>query len=656
LFLFCLVLVFPTYANKGIDWVNNSANLGLPRLPEAGFNLGLDLQGGAHLVYQADVSSVAGNERADSVEGVRDVIERRVRGGLGVAEPLVQTTKVGEDYRIIVELPGVQDVNEAISMIGETPVLEFKEVNDIPPRDLTEEEQQQLDDYNKRAQEKIDEAKQKIKSGSVFSEVVQEYSEDEKSKVNEGSMGFITANLFPEIYTWAEDKEDGFIGPEPVATDGGLNILQKLSERDGEVEINASHLLLCYRGATGCDEPLYSKREAKERIEQIKAEATPENFVDFIKEYSTEPGAAEREGDLGWFGRGMMVVEFEEAVFNMPTGAISDVVETEFGYHLIYKKEERVQKEYEVARVFVATMEATDILPPTEEWKDTELGGKQLERAEVTENMQTGEIQVSLNFDSEGADLFAEITERNVGQPVAIFLDGSPISVPVVNEPILSGSAVITGNFNLEEARLLSRRLNSGALPVPIELISQQKVDATLGAASLAKSFKAGLIGLILVVLFMILFYRLPGLLATVSLTIYISLVLGLFKLVGVTLTLSGIAGFILSVGMAVDANVLVFERLKEELRDGKSLKVAAEEAFSRAWTSIRDGNITTLISCAILIWFGTGFIQGFAVTLGIGVLISMLTAFVITRTIIRFVFGWFKEEGGFLFLGSKKK
>ena len=656
LFLFCLIVTFPGKTNQGIDWVNNSVNLGIPRLPEAGFNLGLDLQGGAHLVYQADVAGLKDSERADSVEGVRDVIERRVRGGLGVSEPLVQTTKVGEDYRIIVELPGVADVNQAISMIGETPVLEFKEANNTPARDLTVEEQKELDNFNNTATKKINEALTKLKNGADFGALATEYSEDERSKVNEGNLGFINETLYPEIYEWAQNHQNGEYTAEPLESFTGLNLVKKISERDGAKQVQASHLLICYRGSTGCDEPLYSKKEAKERIEKIKAEATPENFADFVKQYTTEPGGADREGDLGWFGEGQMVKEFESAVFAMATGTISEVVETEFGYHLIYKTDERITKEYEVARIFVNTKKATDILPPAEEWKSTDLSGKQLERAEVTENMQTGEIQVSLKFDSEGAGLFADITGRNVGKPVAIFLDGTPISIPVVNEAILSGSAVISGNFDLTEAKLLSRRLNSGALPVPIELISQQKVDATLGAESLVKSFKAGIVGLILVALYMISFYRLPGLLSVISLIIYSALVLAIFKLTGATLTLSGIAGFILSIGMAVDANVLVFERLKEELQEGKSLKTGMEEAFIRAWSSIRDGNVTTLISCAILVWFGTGFIQGFAITLAIGVLVSMFTAVVITRAIMRLVLGWFKEDGNILFLGSKKK
>ena len=181
LLLVCLVIVFPGYANAGINWVNGKTNIGLPNLPAAGFNLGLDLQGGAHLIYEAKIDNIAPNDRADSVEGVRDVIERRVRGGLGVSEPLVQTTRVGETYRVIVELPGVKDVNQAIAMIGGTPVLEFKEENDEPQRDLTTDEQKQLTDFNNAAKKKADEALGAVKSGD-FGEAVLKYSEDDNSK------------------------------------------------------------------------------------------------------------------------------------------------------------------------------------------------------------------------------------------------------------------------------------------------------------------------------------------------------------------------------------------------------------------------------------------------------------------------------------------
>ncbi|MBT7929685.1 SecD/SecF family protein translocase subunit, partial [Candidatus Peregrinibacteria bacterium] len=202
---------------------------------------------------------------------------------------------------------------------------------------------------------------------------------------------------------------------------------------------------------------------------------------------------------------------------------------------------------------------------------------------------------------------------------------------------------------------LLSQRLNAGALPVPVNLVSQQTVGATLGASSLNASIKAGIVGILLVMLFMTLFYRLPGLISVIALTIYISLTLAVMKLIGVTLTLAGIAGFILSIGMAVDANVLIFERLKEELQDGKSLKSAVEEGFLRAWTSIRDGNVSTLITCVLLMFFGSSFVKGFAITLGIGVLLSLFSAITVTRMMLRFVVPWFKEHGNLFFLGAKK-
>jgi len=186
-------------------------------------------------------------------------------------------------------------------------------------------------------------------------------------------------------------------------------------------------------------------------------------------------------------------------------------------------------------------------------------------------------------------------------------------------------------------------------------LISQQSVGATLGAESLTKSLKAGLVGTFIVVIFMILYYRLPGLLAAIALLVYAVLTMAISKLIGVTLTLSGIAGVIMSIGMAVDANVLIFERMKEELRLGKSLKAATEEGFLRAWPSIRDSNLSTLITCVMLIWFGTSFVQGFAVTLTVGILVSMFTAITITRTMMRFIVPWFAEKANWLFLGHQK-
>ncbi len=656
LMVFCGLVVAPTYANKGIDYINSKVNLGLPRLSDKGFNLGLDLQGGAHLVYQANTTNIPDADRADAVEGVRDVIERRVRGGLGVSEPLVQTTMVGQDYRIIVELPGVANVKTAIQMIGETPVLAFKEQNDEPPRDLTKDEQKQLDDFNKSADVKAQTVLQEIKNGADFAATVAKYSDDDKTKTTGGDLGFITDKLYPEIYNWAKDHKDGEVSSQVIKSFDGLNIVKRVAEKQGDKEVSAAHILICYKGATSCDNGQYTKDEAKAKIEEIKKQATAANFATLAKQYSTEPAAKTSGGDLGTFGKGQMVPEFEKAVWDMPVGQISDVVETQFGYHIILKKGEDFAKLYQVSRVFVKTEQKADIVPPSDQWKDTGLSGKQLKRAEVTEDSRTGQVQVSLNFDDAGTKLFADITGRNVGKPVAIYLDGQPISIPRVNEAITSGSAVISGGFTLTEAKQLAQRLNSGALPVPVELISQQAVDATLGVDSLTKSFHAGLIGLLGVMIFMIIYYRLPGLLSVFSLVVYAALSMATFKLLGVTMTLSGIAGFILSIGMAVDTNVLVFERLKEELRSGKSLHSASEESFRRSWPSIRDGHISTLVTCVFLVWFGTGFVQGFAVTLAIGVLFSLFTAIVATRAVSRLVFKWFPENGNYLFLGYTKK
>lgn len=274
-------------------------------------------------------------------------------------------------------------------------------------------------------------------------------------------------------------------------------------------------------------------------------------------------------------------------------------------------------------------------------FKPTGLSGKHLKKSEIIFDPQTNTPEISLQFNEEGAELFAAITKRNVGKAVAIFLDGSPISAPVVNQEITSGEAVITGQFTIAEAKELRERLNSGALPVPIKLIAQQNVGPSLGQESLHKSIVAGLIGFAAVALFMIFYYRVPGLFAVLALGIYVALALMIFKLVGVTLTLAGITGFILSVGMAVDANILVFERLKEEMRHPRPLGATLDEAFRRAWNAIRDSNVSTLITVFILAYFGTSLIRGFAVTLGIGIFVSMFTALTVTRTLLRLFYSF---------------
>ncbi|MBU0660846.1 protein translocase subunit SecD [Patescibacteria group bacterium] len=651
-----LAFIFPTQLNKAIDGVNNTVALGIPRLPEQGFLLGLDLQGGAHLMYQADVSNIPTDNQGEAVDGVRDVIERRINA-LGVSESNIQVAKVGNDYRLNIEMPGIDDVSTAINLIGETPILAFKEENLDPPRTLTAEEAEQIETYNNEMSERALAAKTALEAGTDMASVASEYSQDPSSKDNGGSFGFINKNTQygPEVYNWASTHTDGDIS-DVIETSYGYFTLVRGVEQEGEPEVSASHILICYLGATQCNEPKYTKEEALAKAQEIFDMANADNFADLAAEHSTDLANKDNGGDLGAFTRSMMVPAFSDAAFNANVGEIIAPVETDFGYHVIYKTDEGILPEYDVSGVFIAKLQERDILGPQDEWKNTGLSGKQLDRAEVVTDSQTGSVQVSLQFDQEGKELFSELTEKNIGKPIAIFLDGNPISVPTVQSVITGGQAVITGDFTITEARELSQRLNTGALPVPIELISQQSIGATLGAESLAKGLTAGIIGIILVMIFMVGYYRLPGVLSVLSLSIYIIFTLAIFKLIHVTLTLAGIAGFILSIGMAVDANVLIFERLKEELQDGKSLKAAVEEGFIRAWTSIRDGNASTLITCLLLIWFGSSFVQGFAATLAIGILLSMFTAITITRFMLRYVVPWFPSHGNKLFLGYSSK
>ncbi|MFH0818964.1 MAG: protein translocase subunit SecD [Patescibacteria group bacterium] len=488
-------------------------------------HLGLDLQGGTSLVYEADLSQVDSAEQEEAMNGVRDVIERRINA-FGVSEPNIQTNQVGEHWRVIIELPGITDINEAVKQIGETPLLQFKEEGEIT--------QEQTDIIN------------------------------------------------------------------------SLNVQNK---------VKAEELL-------------------------ATALKTETDFSQLAKDNSQDPGSKDNDGDLGYFSKGDMVAEFDDVVFNKAeVGQVyPKLVETDYGWHIIKLTDKRTNSttnelEAEASHILIPKL-TTDAFGTN--YIETELTGKQLKRADVIFDNQTNLPQVALEFDAEGKTLFADITSRNVDKTVAIYLDGSAISTPVVDEAITDGLAVISGDFTLDEAKTLVIRLNSGALPVPIELINQRNIGPTLGQASIENSLLAAIIGLIILSIFMIVYYRLPGFMAVISLFIYGLIVLAIFKLWPITLTLSGIAGFILSIGMAVDANVLIFERMREEIRFGKPLASSIDDGFNRAWPSIRDSNISSLITCIILYWVGTSIVKGFAVTLTIGILISMFSAIIITKNLLK--------------------
>lgn len=271
-----------------------------------------------------------------------------------------------------------------------------------------------------------------------------------------------------------------------------------------------------------------------------------------------------------------------------------------------------------------------------EPFEPTKLTGQYLKKATLVFDQNTYQAEVALEFNDEGAKIFEEITTRNVGKQLAIYIDNSIISAPRVNEPISGGKAQITGQFTTEEAKELARNLNAGALPVPILLISQNTIGPTLGFESLQKSLKAGIWGFLAVVLFILLVFRFSGLWAGLALLIYCGILISLLKLIPVTLTLAGIGGAILSVGMAVDANVLIFSRMKEERQKGEPFSRALEIGYQRAWPSIRDSNITTILIALIMFAFGTSFVKGFALTLSIGVLVSMFSALFVTKTFLR--------------------
>jgi len=517
-------------------------------------NLGLDLQGGIHLIYKADVSGVESGKVQDALDGLHDVIERRVNA-FGVAEPLIENSKSGDEHRLIVELAGIKDIEGAKEMIKETPFLEFK---------------------------KIAEQEQPVEQPQL--------SEEDK-KYNEAQ-----------------------------------------------------------------------KQKAEDLLKQIQNGA---DFSELAKQNSEDPGSKDSGGDLGWVKKGTFVPEFDKILFDsgLKTGEVyPQIVESQFGYHIIKKLEERGEgdsKEVHSQHILIAKKTPPPAEQAAPKFIETGLTGKNLKRADVQFMSQSGKPEVGIEFDGEGAKTFAQLTKENIGKQIAIFLDGRVISAPTVQAEITDGKAVITGSFSLDEAKKLAQRLNEGALPVPITLIGQQSVEASLGKISLDKSLKAGLIGIILVMIFMILYYRFLGFVASVALVIYTSIMVAIFKLSSqtpwsITLTLAGIAGFILSVGMAVDANILIFERTKEEIRKGRSLKGAIDEGFRRAWPSIRDSNISTMITSLILIWFGTGFVKGFAITLLLGVLVSMFTAIILVRTVLTAIIGdWAEGKKGMILINT---
>ena len=652
LFLVAGSIAYPTPINWVLNHASKIVGTTLPTI-KTPFVLGLDLEGGTRLEYQADLAKVATPDQRDAMNGVRDVIERRVNS-MGVSEPLVQTTQAGSAWRVIVELAGVKDVNQAVKMIGATPILEFKTKDSALARELTADEQKQITTQNQQAHDRaaaiLADAQ---KPGADFATLA---AQSDVASSTRGDIGYLLATstdpvshevsaLLPvteysDVYKAVSQLPTGTVFSQVIQRDHSFAVA-KVTESvpTGAQEHHLSHILISYKDASAASGlSTLTRAEALAKINDLKKQVTTANFAEMAKKYSQEPSAAQTGGDLDWVIPGETVKEFETPAFAQATGTISDVVETPFGFHLIYSMDVRAQKNVRVSLIELNRMVKTDIVKPSDGWADTKLTGKQLQSAKLEFDPQTHGVQVALQFDDEGTKLFADMTRTNLGKPIAIFLDGQSISEPVVQSEIIGGRAVITGSYTVQEAKVLAQRLQAGALPVPIHLIAQQTVGPTLGADSLYRSLRAGLAGFILVAIFMILLYRIPGIVSIVALVLYAAMTAAIFKLIPVTMTLAGIAGFILSMGIAVDANVLAFERLKEEWKTGKTMHDAFEESFRRAWPSIRDGHVTVLISAVVLYGFSSSIIRGFALTLGIGTLLSLFTAVVSTRTMMRFL------------------
>ncbi|MEQ1849276.1 MAG: protein translocase subunit SecD [Candidatus Peribacteraceae bacterium] len=457
---------------------------------------------------------------------------------------------------------------------------------------------------------------------------------------------------------------------ETKADDGAPALVYIAGKTESVRKMGASHILVQYQGAERADPTVTrTKAEAQTRANELKAQLDAGTaFATLARAESDGPSKA-KAGSLGTIAAGVMGTAFDNVAFSLPVGGVSNVTETPFGFHIIRADKASFEEGGTASYTALTAPQGTDVaalkgqieenkvmtkddavvvrsiffsLRPTG-WKDTALNGQRFRSASVTVDPTTNIPVVQIQFDEEGGKIFQELTKRNIGKPIAIFVGGEMVSAPTVQTEIIGGTAVITGSRTYEEARTLAQDLNTGAIPAPIFLSGQTTVEATLGKTALHQSVIAAGIGLVALSVFLLAIYGTLGVIAVIALALYVVLLVTAIKLPlllisnqYIVLTLAGIAGLILSMGMAVDANVLIFERIREELKKGKLIKTAVETGFKRAWPSIRDGNFSTLITCAILFMIGTSIIKGFSVALSIGIITSMFTAVVLSRWMCR--------------------
>ena len=595
-----------------------------------GLTLGLDLQGGSHLVYQASLQSESGDSSvmtpqapptADQMDALRRTIERRLNSS-GLGEPILQV--VGED-RLLVQIPGVSDPDSAKALIGETAQLEFKHRTINVPSPLEFEE------------------------GDII--------------------GYRVVEMTPDLFSPPETAEEP-AGQESGSEDAGTTDDAGNQESDNEDA-----------GTTDDASSQESGSEDAGTTDDASAQEdsadTPPGPPGLEVEFSDSglakfaPAVVEmRDSLVAGSGSGIIyadrlavslaggeaqeievyyqpIVLLQEGLF--PIGGDPNVREiigtNKYVISLIEAFPDSDDVTAEAERQFAPGGELVFKLIKGKVDQDIGLTGDDLARAYAGQHQGSGAPIVNIEFNGEGTRKFAEVTTEIAGtsDQIAIFLDDEELIAPVADQPITGGNAFISGrDFTIERVKDIALLLESGRLPIPIELILEKDVDAILGSDSLAKSVRAGVVGLALVFMFMLLYYRMPGLIAALALLIYALMLIAIFKMLPVTLTLSGVAAAILSVGMAVDANILIFERMKEEMRSGRTLLSSINIGFNRAWSAIRDSNVSTLITSGILYWFadtlGATVVQGFAATLAIGVLLSMFSAIFVSRTLLRLV------------------
>ena len=597
-----------------------------------GLTLGLDLQGGSHLVYQASLFSEPADpgmsgERipptADQMDALKRTIERRLNSS-GLGEPILQV--LGED-RLLVQIPGVSDPDSAKALIGETAQLEFKHRTRNVPQPL-EFEEGEIVSYS--VVEVTPELFVPPEEGETDTEGSDEASTGEAEDANTQESG--------ESDTSESGSADG---EESEGTDASASG----EEGDDEAEDAAPAVpgppgLVVEFSDTGFAK--FSTTVDEMRDSLVAGQGAANIFPDRLA--FSLAGAEAQEVEVLY--QQAILLDDGQVV---PVGGdpyISEIIGTnKFVITLLTAFPDADDPLAEAERQFGPGGELVFKLIKGKVDQDIGLTGDDLARAYAGQHQGSGAPIVNIEFNGEGTRKFAEITTEIAGtdEQIAIFLDDEELIAPVAEQAITGGTAFISGrDFTIDRVRDIALLLESGRLPIPIELILEKDVDAILGSDSLEKSVRAGVVGLILVFLFMLLYYRMPGLIAALALLIYALMLIAIFKMLPVTLTLSGVAAAILSVGMAVDANILIFERMKEEMRAGRTLLSSINIGFNRAWSAIRDSNVSTLITSGILYWFadtlGATVVQGFAATLAIGVMLSMFSAIFVSRTLLRIV------------------